>query len=76
MRLGRLPENVVRHVEGPRIDRCPKVRYLDPAEDERLREALRERDKEMQDARESANCWREARKQRQLSVRTLGEAMP
>ena len=68
VRLGKLPENVVRRVERPRIDRCPRVRYLDPAEDERLREALRERDKEMQDARESANCWREARKQHQLPV--------
>ncbi|HUA22798.1 MAG TPA: site-specific integrase [Steroidobacteraceae bacterium] len=66
VRLGKLPENVVRRVERPRIDRCPKVRYLDPVEDKRLREALRERDKEMQDARESANCWRQARKQHQL----------
>lgn len=41
---------------------------MDSAEDKRLREALRERDNEMQEARESANCWRQARKHDALSV--------
>ncbi len=68
VKLSKLPENVVRRVERPRIDRNHKVRYLDSAEEKRLREALRERDKEMQEARESANGWRRARKQDPLPV--------
>ena len=66
VKLGKLPENVVRRVERPRIDRNPKVRYLDHAEEKRLRDALDERDREMQQARESANKWRRARKQEPL----------
>jgi integrase len=67
MKLGKLRENVCRRVDRPRIDRTPKVRYLDRAEEQRLRTALAERDAEIQAARESANAWRLARKQ---------EAMP
>ncbi len=66
VKLGKLPDNVVRRVERPRIDRMPKVRYLDPAEEKRLREALSERDAEMRAARESANRWRRARNQDSL----------
>lgn len=66
VKLGKLTDNVVRRVERPRIDRTPKVRYLDPAEEKRLREALGERDAEMREARESANRWRRARKQEPL----------
>lgn len=63
VKLGKLPENVVRRVERPKIDRNPKVRYLDTAEEKRLRDALSERDGEMRAGRESANKWRRARKQ-------------
>jgi len=63
VKLGKLADNVVRRVERPRIDRTPKVRYLDAAEEKRLREALAKRDEEMRAARESANRWRRARKQ-------------
>ena len=63
VKLGKLSENVVRRLERPRIDRTPKVRYLDPAEEKRLRIALSERDAEMRAARESANRWRLERKQ-------------
>ena len=66
VRLKKLPENVVRQLEGLKIDRTPKVRYLDTAEEKRLRDALRERDAEMQEARESANRWRKDRKQESL----------
>ncbi|MHB8811700.1 MAG: tyrosine-type recombinase/integrase [Steroidobacteraceae bacterium] len=66
VKLGKLTDNVVRRVERPRIDRTPKVRYLDPAEEKRLRDALRERDAEMRAARESANRWRRERKQEPL----------
>ena len=61
VKLGKLTDNVVRRVERPRIDRTPKVRYLDPAEEKRLRAALGERDAQMREARESANKWRKAR---------------
>jgi integrase len=66
VKLSKLSDNVVRRVERPRIDRTPKVRYLDTAEEKRLREALRERDAEMRAARESANRWRRERKQEPL----------
>lgn len=66
VKLGHLPENVVRKVERPRIDRTPKVRYLDQAEEKRLRDALLERDDEMRKARSSANQWRRARRQEAL----------
>lgn len=61
VRLGKLADNPVRRVERPRVDRTPKVRYLNPAEEKRLRTALRERDAEMRAARQSANQWRKAR---------------
>lgn len=66
VKLGKLTNNPVRRVERARIDRTPKVRYLDPAEEKRLREALSERDAEMRAARDSANRWRKARKQETL----------
>ncbi|MFZ0549798.1 MAG: site-specific integrase [Steroidobacteraceae bacterium] len=68
VKLGKLADNPVRRVERPRIDRTPKVRYLDPAEEKRLREALGERDAEMRAARDSANRWRRARKQEPLQA--------
>ncbi len=66
VKLGKLAENPVRRVERARIDRTPKVRYLDAAEERRLRDALSERDAEMRKARESANRWRKERKQETL----------
>ena len=63
VKLGHLAANPVRRIERPRIDRTPKVRYLNPAEEKRLREALRERDAETRAARDSANRWRRERKQ-------------
>lgn len=70
VKLKKITENVIRQAERPKIDRAPKVRYLgslgDPAEERRLRDALRERDDEMRAARESANGWRKARRQEPL----------
>ena len=63
VKLGKLASNPVRRVERARIDRTPKVRYLDAAEEKRLREALSERDAEMRKARDSANRWRKERNQ-------------
>jgi integrase len=62
----KLNENPIRAVEKPKIDRKPKVRFLDKAEEKRLRDALAERDAEMRAARESANEWRRARKEEPL----------
>lgn len=61
VKLGHLQENPVRRVDKPRIDRRPKVRFLDNAEEARLRHALSARDTKMREARESANAWRQAR---------------
>ncbi len=61
VKLGKLDENPIRKVEKPRIDRRPKIRFLDDAEESRLRETLRMRDAEMRAARESANVWRRER---------------
>lgn len=61
VKLGHLQENPVRRVDKPRIDRGPRVRFLDNAEEARLRHALSARDTKMRESRESANAWRQAR---------------
>jgi integrase len=68
VKLDKLAANPIRRIERPKIDRTPKVRYLDAAEEKRLREALRERDEEMQKARENANRWRNSRKEDPLPL--------
>jgi integrase len=68
MKLSHVPENVVRRVERPRLDRSAKVRYLSTEEESRLRTALRERDEEMRGARDSANDWRRKRKKELLGA--------
>jgi integrase len=40
VKLKKLRENVVRQVERPRLDRSPKVRFLDASEESRLRASL------------------------------------
>ncbi len=61
VRLGKLTDNPIRWVDKPRIDRRPKIRFLEVQEESRLRAALRARDAEMQGTRESANAWRQER---------------
>ena len=65
VRVGKLKDNPVRWVDKPRIDRRPKIRYLDEQEESRLRVALNSRDAEMRAARESANA---RRRDRQLEL--------
>ncbi len=65
-RLKKITEHPIRNVEKPKIDRNPKVRYLDAAEETRLRAALEERDTQIRTERTSANEWRRARKRRPL----------
>jgi integrase len=61
VKLGKLTDNLIRKVEKPRIDRRPKIRFLDEPEEARLRTALNVRDAELREARESANVWRQER---------------
>jgi len=68
VKLKKLAASPARGVERPKIDRTPKVRYLDPAEEKRLRAALSERDAEMREARESANRWRKSRNESPLPL--------
>src|SRR5579863_5849572 len=61
VKAGELIENPVRRVDKPRVDRRGKVRFLDQAEESRLRHALIERDFEMQNRRTCGNNRRQAR---------------
>ncbi|MEQ1803306.1 MAG: site-specific integrase [Gammaproteobacteria bacterium] len=61
VRLGMLPDNPMRRVDKPRLDRTPNVRFLDPEEEARLRSALEARDARLRDARDSGNAWRRER---------------
>jgi site-specific recombinase XerD len=61
VKAGELTENPVRRVDKPRIDRRGKVRFLDQAEESRLRDALKARDEEMQNLRTAANERRQKR---------------
>jgi integrase len=63
VRLGKLADNPVRWVDKPRIDRRPKIRFLDQQEESRVRTALNARDAEMREARGSANAWRQEREE-------------
>jgi integrase len=56
VRVGRLRANPIRNVEKPRIDRRPRIRFLDAAEETRLRQSLHERDMRMRAARDTANA--------------------
>jgi integrase len=69
VRLGKLADNPIRWVDKPRIDRRPKIRFLDQQEESRLRAALNARDAEMRAARDSANGWREEREYELLPSR-------
>jgi integrase len=61
VKAGELAENPVRRVDRPRIDRRGKVRFLDDAEESRLRIALQERDDIMRNLRVAANDRRQKR---------------
>jgi integrase len=61
VKAGELGDNPVRRVDKPRIDRRGKVRFLDHAEESRLRCALAKRDAEMQAQRLGSNLRRQTR---------------
>ena len=68
VKAGELTENPVRRVDKPRIDRRGKVRFLDQAEESRLREALTTRDVEMQSLRAVTNERRQKRRKQLLPL--------
>lgn len=68
VKAGELTENPVRRVEKPRIDRRGKVRFLDQAEELRLRAALKARDEELQNLRTSGNARRQHRHEKLLPL--------
>lgn len=70
VKAGELIENPVRRVDKPRVDRRGKVRFLDQAEETRLRDALKARDEERRTRRTLANLRRLARHERALGPLT------
>jgi integrase len=66
VKAGELTEIPVRRVDKPRIDRRGKVRFLDQAEESRLRDALKARDEQMHNLRTLANARRQTRRERVL----------
>jgi integrase len=66
VKAGELRENPVRRVDKPRVDRRGKVRFLDQAEETRLRDALKARDEDMRNRRTVANNRRQTRHERML----------
>jgi hypothetical protein len=67
-KAGELTENPVRRVDKPRINRLGKVRFLDPAEEVRLRNAMKARDVELQNLRTSGNARRQHRHEKLLPL--------
>lgn len=66
VRLGKMTSNPVRGEEKPRIDRRPRVRFLNDDEETRLRDALRARDAEMCELQASRNRRRTERQKELL----------
>ena len=66
VKAGELSENPVRRIDKPRIDRRGKVRFLDQAEELRLRTAMNARDEELQNLRTSGNARRQYRHEKLL----------
>lgn len=63
VRMGKLVANPIRKVDKPRIDRRPKIRFLDAAEESRLRFALRNRDAQLCLLRTTGNRRRLVRRE-------------
>jgi integrase len=61
VKVSKLSENLIRRADKPRIDRRPKVRFLDDAEETRLRDALSARDRAFLQMRQAYNVRRQER---------------
>jgi integrase len=68
VKVGKLSENLIRRADKPRIDRRPKVRFLNDAEENRLRDALSARDREFLQMRQAYNVRRQERGEDPLAV--------
>lgn len=66
VKAGELTDNPVRRIDKPRIDRRGKVRFLDHAEEARLRKAMKTRDEELQTLRTTGNARRQLRREKLL----------
>jgi len=58
---GILPHNPLAKVRKARVDECLKVRYLNEAEERRLRAVIDAREERRREERDSANRWRAER---------------
>lgn len=56
-----LTSNPIATVKRMKVDRSPKVRFLDQSEETRLRDALIKREMSLQQERRNANSWRRER---------------
>jgi len=61
-----IASNPMRRVKQLKLDKTPKVRYLNRSEEERLISALQERDKRLIEGRVNANKWRKKRNYKTL----------
>jgi integrase len=68
VKVGKLSENLSQRADKPRIDRRPKVRFLDDAEETRLRDALSARDREFLQVRQAYNVRRQERGEGPLPI--------
>jgi len=57
-----IKENPLKNLKLFKIDRAPKVRYLSFDEERNLRQALTEREEQLQQDRKRGNEWRQARR--------------
>ena len=56
VKFGELPENPIRRLDRPKIDHSARIRFFNEPEETRLRQVLQTRDREMAEARSSANA--------------------
>lgn len=56
-----IPANPIGKMRRLKIDKMPSVRYLSPEEEQRLRQALDDREVEKRQGRERGNAWRNER---------------
>ena len=72
---GLLDKHPLAKVKRLKVDSRSRVRFLSPGEEEALRTAMDDREERIRAERDSANKWREARKEKKMiDLRTLSYA--
>ena len=71
-----LKTNPIASVKRKKVDRSPKVRFLDQSEEARLRDALKQRELSLQQERQNANTWRRERGYSELPARKRDHLRP